>query len=133
MITESTKKYLLSITRTIITNDIIMGILSFIEMLPLIYNLILSSYNFSNHSPPSYLTDYIVYISYYDILHNHYNHQYPAYLFFFVIIILLLFIVYKYLMLHFKCVQSNVILNFIVVNFYDVFLFKIGIIFCFDK
>lgn len=109
-----------------------MGILSFIEMLPLIYNLILSSYNFSNHSPPSYLTDYIVYISYYDILHNHYNHQYPAFLFFFVIIILLLFIVYKYLMLHFKCVQSNVIFKFIVVNFYDVFLFKIGIIFCFD-
>ena len=76
MIIESTKIYLLSLTKTLLTSDISLSIMYLIEMLPLFYHILLSS--FSSNLPPLYFTKDLSYLSYYSKLHT----DYPSYIFF---------------------------------------------------
>lgn len=78
MIIESTKIYLLSLTKTLLTSDISLSIMYLIEMLPLFYHILLSSFSFSSNLPSLYFTKDPSYLSYYSKLHT----DYPSYIFF---------------------------------------------------
>lgn len=109
-----------------------MGIISIIEILPLLYNLILASFAFSHNTPPSYFTDYFSYISYYDQIHNQNKGAYNEIIFWVAIIILLFFLIFKYILIRISSIRTNFIFKVILSNFYEFLLLKIGIIFCFD-
>ena len=79
MIIESTKIYLLSLTKTLLTSDISLSIMYLIEMLPLFYHTLLSSFSFSSNLPPLYFTKDPSCLSYYSKLHTD---DYPSYIFF---------------------------------------------------
>ena len=117
MIIESTKTYLLSLTKTLLTSDIIISILSLFEMLPLFYHIILSSFSFSSHSPPFYFTKELSYLSYYSKLHT----DYPSYIFFPLSIFLFFYLIFKYYLLRFKRLKNSILFRFIFINIYDFF------------
>ena len=131
MFVESTKIYLLSITKSLISNDFIMGIVSIIEILPLLYNLPLASFAFAHNTPPSYFTDYFSYISYYDQIHNQIEGSYYEIIFWVATIILLFFLIFKYILIRISSIRTNFIFKVILSNFYEFLLLKIGIIFFF--
>ena len=79
MIIESTKIYLLSLTKTLLTSDISLSIMYLIEMLPLFYHILLSSFSFSSNLPPLYFTKDPSYLSYYSKLHTDYPSFFPLF------------------------------------------------------
>ena len=62
MILKYTKKYLLSLQSTLITNDIAIAILSLIEALSLLYQIVLSSFKLSGYEIPYYYEHYLSYM-----------------------------------------------------------------------
>ena len=92
MIIESTKIYLFSLTKTLLTSDISLSIMYLIEMLPLFYHILLSSFSFSSNLPPLYFTKDPSYLSYYSKLHT----DYPSYIVFPLSLFMLFFLLCRH-------------------------------------
>ena len=132
MILKYTKKYLLSLRSTLITNDIAIAILSLIEALSLLYQIVLSSFKLSGYEIPYYYEHYLSYISFYDIIRKHLvNEHYPTFLFHICYVILVIYFVFKYFLLNFKII-NKIIYRSILINFYDIIIFRFCIVFILD-
>ena len=114
MLLNLTKKYISQIQLHQITNEFLITLLLIIEYLPLIYHIVLSSFYSMYIPPPSFITSYVKYISYYKLFTT-FTKNYPMYVFIITILISFSFIVYKYLILNFmkQPLFSNFFVNFL--------------------
>jgi hypothetical protein len=88
MLIRQTKQFLLQLDQTLFVNDPIMAIISFIEIIPIIYNTYLSSFHIINSEIPLFIK-HLSYISYYDMFIKLFKNKenYPLYLFVFALLI----------------------------------------------
>ena len=128
MLLNLTKKYISQIQLHQITNEFLITLLLIIEYLPLIYHIVLSSFYCMYITPPSFITSYLQYISYYKLFTT-FTKNYPMYVFIITILISFSFIIYKYIILNF---MKQPIFSKFFVNFYEFFVFRILSIFIFD-
>ena len=114
MLRNLTKKYISQIQLHQITNELLITLLLIIEYLPLLYHIVLSSFYCMYIPPPSFITSYVKYISYYKLFTT-FTKNYPMYVFIITILISFSFIVYKYLILNFmkQPLFSNFFVNFL--------------------
>ena len=111
-------QYLSKVQKVLISNEFILVLLSIIELLPLIYNSILSSFYFTNNKVPKYFSDYIVYFSYYDKLHELLQNHYEIYYSFIIVVFYSLFFLYKIFFLQISMKKYKWLHAFII-NFYE--------------
>ena len=126
MLIRQTKQFLLQLDQTLFVNDPIMTIISFIEIIPIIYNTYLSSFHIINSETPLFI-QHLSYISYYDMFIKLFKNKenYPLYLFVFALLISVLFIFCKYFLLSLHSFKNNIAFKRILINFYIYFVFLI--------
>ena len=124
MSNSRTKDYLFHLHEQLITNQIINCLLILIEILPIINHVIKSSFIISRSTLPKIVDDILSNASIYDLVFEHFNDNYPFYLYIISIAILGYLILYKYFFLSFFFSKSNKI-NFITINFYELIVLKL--------
>ena len=117
------QKYITVIRSSIITNQYIIAVISLLEYYPMFLYVLLSSYYFSYEHIPSFFHSIYHKLSYVDLFKEMYNNNYPYPYLIAIIVLYIIFIAYKYLLLDVFNV-NNKIINFIVVNIYESFVFR---------
>ena len=117
-------RYLSKVQKVLISNEIILLLLSIIELLPIIYNSIISSFYFTNNKAPKYFSDYVVYFSYYDKFHEKLHKHYEIYYSFIIVVFYSLFIVYKVFFIEVS-IKNHKWLHAFIINFYEFGMFRI--------
>ena len=132
MILKATKNYLLQINEAQITSDLLISFFCFLELLPIYYNTLQSSFHIVNKLPPRFFK-YFAYISWYNqFLSIFPNHSYPFYFLIIVLIILILYLFGKYLILQLKYFKDSLLIRKILYNVYNYFIFKFLVIIILD-
>ena len=131
MIFDASKIYLSFLQKTLLTNDILITVINLIEILPNTLHIINSSFYLSSYQSPNEYTKYFKYCSYYDLIQEQFEKGYPLYFFIMMMSILLIFCFYKYIVLRYRII-TNVKVNGIFINFFEVIVFKLLSIIIFD-
>ena len=131
MIFDASNIYLSFLQKTLLTNDILITVINLIEILPITLHIINSSFYLSSYQSPNEYTKYFKYCSYYDLIQEQFEKGYPLYFFIMMMSILLIFCFYKYIVLRYRII-TNVKVNGIFINFFEVIVFKLLSIIIFD-
>lgn len=122
--------YLVKIQKYKIKNNLGLSLCSLIEILPIIYHSFLSIYSMISNEQPSYLKD-LSYISYIDVIRDYFGNQYPIYYLIIIIAFYGFFIGYIFFFQFFSFFEKEII-SMIIINFYELFWFRIISIVWFD-
>ena len=125
------QKYLLILQTSIIKHPLLVNLFSLLEYFPLFYYVLLSAYYTAYTNIPKFFTDNLKSLSYVYMFHDLYKNEYPFYFLIIILFIYILFLVYKYVLLA-LCHFNNKIINTILINFYEIFMFRLLTIFLFD-
>ena len=123
------KEYLFHLQNLLIRNQVILSLLSLIEFLPLLYHSFLSSFNISQKESPSFLINSFKYLSLYDD-YIYYIDTLPNYLYIIELLLLILFLIYKFIL--FPYIKNILILNSVLINFFELIYLKVCCIFIID-
>lgn len=113
------EKYL-SILRHV---DIIISFFSLIEYFPIFYYSLSSTYYLTAHTTPRFLTDTISKISYIYQIKNFYTNNSSLIYLIGIFVLFLFFLIYKFVLLTLSIKHSQ-IFNFIVINLYEIIIFR---------
>lgn len=130
MFYETTKRYISELQEHLISNDILFSFLSLIEILPIIYQSVMSSLYLSSSNKPKY-AEQLKYMSFYDKFTDLFDKVYSISFIIIVIILLLIFILYKYIFLPYLY-RPVTFLHKIIINVYEIFIFKVFAIIILD-
>lgn len=129
MIYRASTKYIHLLQKHLLSSDLIFSILTIIELLPILYQTVKSSFFLSQDNFPEFIKQ-IHYISFYHLLKSKMNKDYPIFLWIGVIIIFLGFLIYKYTILPFFQIKNGI--HKLVINFYEIVINKMFCIFVLD-
>lgn len=129
MLIESSKAYLSLLQDSLISSNLILSFLFFVECLPIIYHIILASFSLSKYSFPASYVKYAEYITYYDKFHNYYVKAHSPYFIFIPAALTIFFIVYRYYLITISFIMKQKKVNYIILNFFEFFLFRLLVIF----
>lgn len=132
MIIKSSTVYLDLLQKYLISSQFTISIIFFINYLPVICNNILSAFYFSRYSFPSNFTVYFDYFSFYINVHNVIKPIKGGYLLLVIVIFILIYIVYKFILLNIPYTLKSNLLHSIMINFFELFLFRLFVIFILD-
>ena len=132
MIIRSSTVYLELLQKYLISSQFIISIIFFIEYLPVICNNILSAFYFSRYSFPSNFTVYFDYFSFYIKVHNVIKPIKGGYLLLVIITFLIIYIVYKFILINIPYIFKSNLLHLIMINFFELLLFRLFVIFIVD-
>lgn len=125
------QKYLLILQTSIIKHPLLVNLFSLLEYFPLFYYVLLSAYYIAYTNLPKFFTDNLKTLSYVYMFHDLYKNEYPFYFLIIILFVYILFLLYKYVVLaYFQF--NNKIINAILINFYEIFMFRLLTIFLFD-
>lgn len=123
------KEYLFHLQNLLIRNQVILSLLSLIEFLPLLYHSFISFFNISQKESPSFLINSFKYLSLYDD-YIYYIDTLPNYLYIIELLLLILFLIYKFIL--FPYIKNILILNSVLINFFELIYLKVCCIFIID-
>ena len=134
MFIKYSKLYLFKVQNLLITNQFILSIVSLLELLPIIYNMLLCGFYFSSYQLPPFFQNYIYYMSIYDIFRKHSftkNNSYPFYFLLIIFILFLSYFIYRYVLLP-KITKNLDKVNEILINIYEILVFRVFTIFFYE-
>ena len=123
--------YLSTIQKCLISNEMILFLITLLEILPLIHNIIESAFFLNSNANFKPFIRYLFYLSYYDQIHSREIILYKTPCMAIIIIIFSFFVLYRYFLIKFFY-NKYFYFHLFMSNFYEIFVFRLFFIVFFD-